>query len=167
MLNDVRAALGLGIGRSGGRNEAAPTGPPLPSDPCNARLPDGSTVNKNVDKMKDMIKALSDLRLAGEGKSLGPMPTVTAIWLANVREGGTWDYKLQLRGSQQLGNLNFGATGILVLPLDILRRGAGAVQDPASGSPGHWYDRSPSTYGDQLADIPAIQRGASECKGTR
>jgi hypothetical protein len=148
-------------------NPSAPIGPPLPPDPCNAPLPDGSTVNKNVDKMRDMIKALSDPGLAGDGKYGGAMPTATAIWIDRVREGGIWDYKLRSGGSQQLGNLNFGATGALVFPLDILRRGAGFVQDPQSRGTGHWYDRGPSDYGDQRADIPAIQRGAAECQGTR
>jgi RHS repeat-associated protein len=165
ILSEVRAAVSRGLSSAG--NESPPTGPPLPPDPCNARLPDGSTVNKNVDKIKQMIIALSDLGLASDGKSAGPMPPVTAFWLSSVREGGTWDYKIQPGGSQRLGNLNFGATGILLLPLDILRRGAAAVQDPASASPGHWYDRSPSTYGDQLSDIPAIIRGATQCKGTQ
>jgi RHS repeat-associated protein len=157
----------VGVGSNEGGTTTAPMGPPLPPDPCNARLPDGSTVNKNVNDMKDMIKALSDARLYSEVKSLGPMATATAIWIERVREGGIWDYKLRLGGSQQLGNLNYGATGILIFPLDVLRRGAGFVQDPASRGPGHWYDRAPSDYGDQPADIPAIQRGATECKGTR
>ena len=112
-------------------------------------------------------RALSDHKLASDGRSAGPMPTVTAIWLNRVREGGTWDYKLQPGGSQQLGNLNFGATGTMVLPLDIIRRGAGFVQDPKSKGPGHWTDRAPSDYGDQRADTPAIVQGAAQCKGTR
>jgi hypothetical protein len=141
-------------------------GPPLPPDACNAPLPDGSTVNKNVDKIKDMIKLLSNPQLAADGKYAGPMPTVTAYWLNLVRERGAWDYKLQAGGSQRLGNLNYGATGVLLLPLDVLLRGAGAVQDPNTRGPGHWTDRAPSGYGDQTADISVIKQGAIQCKGT-
>jgi RHS repeat-associated protein len=164
-FNEVNLIDGSGTTET--PDSTAPIGPPLPPDPCNAPLPDGSTVNKNVDKMKDIIKVLSNPLLAADGKYGGAMPPATAIWLDRIREGGIWDYKLKPGGSQQLGNLNYGATGILVFPLDILRRGAGAVQDPNSKGPGHWTDRAPSNYGDQRADIPAIQRGAAQCKGTR
>ncbi len=161
----VRTDGGRGVGGSSERARI-PVGPPLPPDPCNARLPDGSTVNRNVDQIKSMIVEAEEVDQA-LGMPYSSSMGVYGVWVGLVAEGGFWDYKLQRSGSQQLGNLNYGVTGSLLLPLDVLLRGAGAVQDPKSKGTGHWTDRSPSDYGDQHADIPAIRRGASECRGSR
>ncbi|HEY0112392.1 MAG TPA: hypothetical protein VGB59_04490 [Allosphingosinicella sp.] len=146
--------------------QARLAGPALPPDPCNALLPDGSTVNKNVDKIRAMLKNIARSRSFGESFN-GSHGYVLGAWLALIQEGGKWDYKLQRGGSQQLGNLNYGATGSLLLPLNVLLRGAGAVQDPATAGKGHRTDLGPSDYGDQLADIPAIKQGAAQCKGSQ
>lgn len=66
--------------------------------------PSGVSVDENMEEAKEM--SLFDFYNA-------------------VRNGGKWDYKQQGRGFENFGNFNFGATGKVLLPGFILKRGAG------------------------------------------
>jgi RHS repeat-associated protein len=134
-------------------------------DPCNAPLPDGSTINRNVDRIKAMRAAA--LALA----PLSPLLSAASLyvrWGNLVRPGGKWDYKLKDGAMEALGNMNYGATGIQILPMDALLRGAAMVQNPAEAGTGKRYDLpgTGSDYGDERADIPFIKQGAAQCKGS-
>ncbi|MFY9234893.1 MAG: RHS repeat-associated core domain-containing protein [Fimbriimonadaceae bacterium] len=53
-------------------------------------------------------------------------------WLHKVREGGDWDYKL--RGPYaDFGNFNYGATGALLYPLELLLLGGDFAAGPRRG----------------------------------
>jgi hypothetical protein len=136
------------------------------SDPCSSPLPDGRTVNQNVDLMRDILQEAEQV-----DRQLGMPYAGTAsaygVWVGLVAEGGFWDYKLQPGGTQSMGNINYGATGRLLFPLDILRRGAGAVQDSREAGSGSPLDFRESDYGDDPADIPDLVQGAKQCGGSR
>jgi RHS repeat-associated protein len=157
-LNRDRSNDGGSDGRGGAENRAEA------EDLCNAPLPDRSTVNRNVDRVKKWRR--DGLAIAGIVPVIG-LSYPYARWMNAIRKGGSWDYKNQPGGTEPQGNINYGATGSLLFPLDVLLRGAGAVQDrPAPDIKGNWYDPPPSNYGDQAADIPFIKQGADQCKGS-
>jgi hypothetical protein len=99
--------------------------------------------------------------LSGAG---GYLSTV-AEWLWRVRPGGSWDYKAH-GGTDDQGNFNYGATGSVLFPRQIVLRGAGLVQGPNPENRGNWYDaqnESKSSYGDQPRDQRAIKDGIDQC----
>lgn len=101
--------------------------------------PSGVSVDENMEEAKEM--SLFDFYNA-------------------VRNGGKWDYKQQGRGFENFGNFNFGATGKVLLPGFILKRGAGWAQEKAGTSLdewGHFYWKKP--YGDHPVDQKFIQQG--------
>jgi hypothetical protein len=134
------------------------------SDPCNSPLPDGKTVNQNVDLMRDILREAEqiDTQL---GMPYAGTASAYGVWVGLVAEGGFWDYKRQPGGTPPMGNVNYGATGSLLFPLDILRRGAGAVQDAQEKGSGSPLDLSESNYRDDPADVPYIIQGAKQCGG--
>jgi RHS repeat-associated protein len=135
------------------------------SNPCDSRLPDGSTINENVKAVKKRRRNAALLAATGPvGASLA-VSYLYGWWVNKVREGGDWDYKIQPGGTQAQGNVNYGATGSLILPLDVLKRGAGAVQDAAEAGTGSPLDLSASDYGDDPSDVPFIVMGAKQCTG--
>ncbi|WP_318664274.1 polymorphic toxin type 44 domain-containing protein [Treponema sp.] len=77
-----------------------------------------------------------------------------------VRNKGEWDYKQYGQAFEDFGNFNFGATGAVLFPDGILKRGAGWAQSRAGTSKkewGTWFLFSP--YGDDPRDQVQIQNG--------
>jgi hypothetical protein len=135
---------------------------PQNDDICNAPLPDGSTINRNVDALRGAIERSRRNGYRGYG-------AIVQRWINNVREGGAWDYKGQPGGTDTQGNANYGATGALLFPRKVLLRVAGFVQDPNDENRGNWWDWGPSSttsYGDQPRDQEAIKHGVAQCRGS-
>ena len=81
------------------------------------------------------------------GVSMDPSVSTSAVWINSVREGGVWDYKVQLGGyevtfccdydggsnahrtAEFIGNYNYGYTGSFLFSLDILFWGSAVVAD--------------------------------------
>ena len=86
------------------------------------------------------------------------------LWFYDkVKNGSDWDYKQTgFPGSENFGNVNFGAVGSggLGIPPAVLLRGAGVAQRAAGTSRPEFgvpWGRSP--YGDDPRDQAGIKRG--------
>jgi RHS repeat-associated protein len=145
-----------GVGQGNGGPKAKPA-TQSGNNPCNSPLPDGSTINQNVDAIRQEL--LNTDRNGGFG-------AIVARWKRKVSNSGAWDYKLQRGGSDTQGNMNYGATGALLFPESILLRVAGYVQGPNPENSGSWWDFGPSSYGDQPRDQANIRTGVAQCRGT-
>lgn len=96
-------------------------------------------------------------------------PVTALLWFANqVRENGEWDIKQHYPrniDAENFGNFHYGATGAAMgLPLEVLTRAAGAVQELVDFRNGiyrpeldSWYGDSP--YGDEVRDQQWILSG--------
>jgi|GEM_PF-2666489 len=96
-------------------------------------------------------------------------PVTGLLWFANqVRENGEWDIKRfypRNIDAENYGNFHYGATGAaLGLPIEILQRAAGAVQELVDLQNGNyrpeldtWFGDSP--YGDEHRDQEWIVKG--------
>jgi hypothetical protein len=137
-------------------------------DRCDTPLPDGSTVRENVAFVENII--LNSPR-DPEGMDV-PYLVAGGYVFGSIIPGGPWDYKIQPGSTgDEMGNFNFGATGSLLLPADILARGGGVVQsiqhfiDPRhhpSGD-GNPFGQLPNV-GDVGNDTPIILEAAGKCR---
>jgi len=145
-------------------NESAevPATPGQPGDDskqdprCKQLLPDGSTVNSNVRIL--LARLLS--QATNPHSSDAEVFQTYGYWVAQVREGGRWDYKRQRGGSETIGNFNYGATGSVLLDTSTLLRAAGVVQLitlPSASDGGNPFGTPP--YGDQIRDQSDILAG--------
>jgi len=129
-------------------------------------LPGGDTVSGNLDRtLQDLKTWRKAMQMPGPGLGLaGPaLGTAGAIeqWINRVRPGGAWDYKMQTPGRDAKGNFNYGATGSVFFPEEVLLRAGGAAQmllqsgyDSKNGRPwGDW------PYGDDPNDSRNISAG--------
>jgi len=130
------------------------------NDPrCYQMLPDGSTVAQNRTRLRLIIRSQVGPPGAGYAAAFG-------AWFQSVLPNGPWDYKTQPGGTDAMGNFNYGATGSLFFPDELLLRAAGAVQGPNPENQGHFLDDvddGPTSFGDQPQDQQNIIEGIHGC----
>lgn len=140
-----------------------------------SRLPDGSTPRSNARATEaDFERRLAEAGGIPDANAASAYAASGAIgdWLGKVWPGGKWDFKSRTNavGGDRPGNLNYGASGSVLFPEQVLTRAAGLVQmiqhglDPAR-HPYHPQWGNPITgRGDHVGDDPRdtrdIRRGA-------
>jgi RHS repeat-associated protein len=149
---------------SGGGNGGEPQ-----SGPCDAALPDGRTINQNVQTMR---RIAADTAARSRTSQRDRVGYGFGFWLGSVVPYGRWDYKNH-GGTTAQGNINYGATGReLGFSQRVLQWAGGVVQqivnpsDPGNqGSPADILTGGDSMYGDQPVDQANVARGYGQCIG--
>ena len=124
-------------------------------DPCTLQI--GETVG-NKESVDDIPIAPSFVDIDANIETAKSMNVIE--FYNAVRNNGDWDYKQYGKAYEKFGNFNFGVTGSVLFPSQILKRGAGWAQSRAGTSKkewGKWFLLPP--YGDDPRDQEQIQKG--------